>query len=193
MDTANQLSKRTIGARTLAAASIVSALLMGAGAAPASAEADEYSVIATFEGKEIALADGWGEAGACVSDADGTRCYRTEAEMDEREGLSINPEPHRPAGEYVALSSCSSSLRLYQNPGFGGSVLHFSTQYTYINLWGYGFNNVTSSYRVGACASYLYDGSSGGAPTYPGSTSAYTSASSMVSGWDNRISSVYIN
>ena len=105
MDTANQLSKRTIGARTLAAASIVSALLMGAGAAPASAEADEYSVIATFEGKEIALADGWGEAGACVSDADGTRCYRTEAEMDEREGLSIERDPESWTRGYARFGS----------------------------------------------------------------------------------------
>jgi hypothetical protein len=178
------------GTRTFAAVAATAILMFGAAAAPASAEPDELSVIATFEGERIALADGWGQAGACVVDVDGTRCYRTEAEMDEREGLSI--ERQRRSGEFFAASTCSSSLRLYQNAGFGGSVLHFSTQHTYINLWGYGFNNVTSSYRVGACTSYLYDGSNGGAPIYPGSTSPYSSASSMVSGWDNRISSLYV-
>jgi hypothetical protein len=81
---------------------------------------------------------------------------------------------------------------LYRSTSYGGAVLQLTTRYTYINLSGYGFDNDTSSYRVGACAAYFYDGTNGGGSVYPGSTGAGVSASSMVSGWDNRISSVYI-
>lgn len=62
----------------------------------------------------------------------------------------------------------------------------------YIGLSGYGFDNVTSSYQVGGCAATFYD-TAGGTGTYPGSTGAGASASSMVSGWDNRISSIRIS
>jgi hypothetical protein len=62
----------------------------------------------------------------------------------------------------------------------------------YINLSTYGFDNDTSSYKVGACASYFYDGAGGGTPLYPGTTTANSSATSMLTGWDNRVSSVYI-
>lgn len=166
---------------------LAGALVTG-GIAHASVAEAEPSVTATFEGATLSLADGWGDAKACASDGRSTRCYRSEAEMEEAEGLSAAGE----VPEMTLLSSCSSSLRLYTGSGFGGSVLYLSTQYTFINLSPYGFSNVVSSYRVGACASYFYDGSSGGLPIYPGTTSAYASASTMLSGWDNRISSVYI-
>lgn len=142
----------------------------------------ETSVTAAFEGRPIRLADGWGEATACTSDGLSARCYRTEAEMDDAENL--------PQG---LLAACSTSLRLYRSTSFGGGVLQLTSQYAYINLSAYGFDNDTSSYRVGACSSYFYDASSGGSPLYPGSTSGGASASTMVSGWDNRVSSVYIN
>jgi hypothetical protein len=54
-------------------------------------------------------------------------------------------------------------------------------------------DNVTSSYVVGACAATFYDGAGGGAPVYPGGTGAFASSSVMTSGWDNRVSSVYIS
>jgi hypothetical protein len=94
--------------------------------------------------------------------------------------------------EITPLAACSSSLRLYRSTSYGGAVLQLTTRNTYINLSGYGFDNDTSSYKVGACSAGFYDGSGGGAPTYPGSTGANASATSMVSGWDNRVSSVYI-
>lgn len=72
-------------------------------------------------------------------------------------------------------------------------MLSLSTRYTAINLAPYGFDNVTSSYKVGACRSGFYDGSSGGGSIYPGSTGAGAQAASMASGWDNRVSSVVIN
>ena len=142
------------------------------------------AVIAAFDGGWIDLTKGWGEATACSSDGASTVCFHTEAEMDQTMNASLRgPMP---------LASCSSSLRLYRSTGFAGGVLSLTTQNTYINLSAYGFDNDTSSYRVGACASYFYDGTNGSGSLYPGATGAGASASSMVSGWDNRISSVYI-
>jgi hypothetical protein len=63
---------------------------------------------------------------------------------------------------------------------------------TYINLSTYGFDNITSSYQVGACGSTFYDGASGVAPTYPGPTGANAASATMLTSWDNRVSSVYI-
>lgn len=142
------------------------------------------TVIASFDGGWIDLTRGWGDATACWSDGESTASFRTEAEMDRTMNSSLSGP--------VPLASCSSSLRLYRSSGFAGGVLSLTTQNTYINLSAYGFDNDTSSYRVGACASYFYDGTNGGGSLYPGSTGAGVSASSMVSGWDNRISSVYI-
>lgn len=97
------------------------------------------------------------------------------------------------SGGPVPLASCSSSLRLYRSTGYAGGVLNLSTRNTSINLSAYGFDNDTSSYKVGACAATFYDGAGGGPPVYPGSTGAGASASTMASGWDNRIGSVYIS
>ncbi len=154
--------------------------------APSVSAADSGGVLATFEGTTINLQDGWGAAQACTSDGTVTTCYRSEAAMDRATAV-----PARSI-EITPLAACASSLRLYRSTSYGGSVLQLTTRYTYINLSGYGFDNDTSSYKVGACSAGFYDGSSGGAPTYPGSTGANASAASMVSGWDNRVSSVYI-
>jgi hypothetical protein len=143
------------------------------------------AVIASFAGGRIDLTKGWGDATACWSDGASTACFRTEAEMDRTMNASLTIS-------VVPLASCSSSLRLYRSTAFAGGVLSLTTQNTYINLSAYGFDNDTSSYRVGACAAAFYDGANGGAPVYPGATGAGASASSMVAGWDNRISSVYI-
>lgn len=154
-------------------------------AAHASSDPDG-GVIALFDGRWIELSEGWGEARACTSDGVTTICYRSEAEMDQ--ALDT------PALLYsVALfASCSSSLRLYRSTSYGGAVLQLTTRYTFINLSGYGFDNDTSSYRVGACAAYFYDGANGSGTVYPGPTGANASAASMLAGWDNRVSSVYI-
>ena|SRR6478752_213889 len=153
----------------------------------ATAEETVDSVVATFEGDLIALADGWGEATACTSDDSGTRCYRTETEMDESESPG-----QRARGDVSPLAVCSTSLRLYSATSFGGSVLQLSTRSSYLNLSSYGFDNTTSSYQIGACSALFFDGANGGAPTYPGATGAGASATSMSAGWDNRVSSVFI-
>lgn len=53
----------------------------------------------------------------------------------------------------------------------------------------YSFANRTSSYQIGNCSSVFRDSS---AVAYSGNTSAGASASSMLSGWNNRVSIVYI-
>ena len=47
-------------------------------------------------------------------------------------------------------------------------------------------------YRAEWFEVWFYDGASGGTPLYPGTTTANSSATSMLAGWDNRVSSVYI-
>ena len=94
-------------------------------------------------------------------------------------------------GETILLS-CSTSLRLYKNTSFGGTVLALSQRGIGIPLASYGFDNVTSSYKIGACSSTFFDGAIG-STTYPGNTSAGAQATSMLSGWDNRVSTVYIS
>ena len=94
----------------------------------------------------------------------------------------------------MPFSTCSTGLKLYADANFSGTVLSFVTRFLIQNLSTYGFDNQTSSFIVGACSATLYDGSSGGAPTYPGSTGPGASASSLLfAGWDNRISSIYIS
>jgi hypothetical protein len=167
------------------AGSIAVALAVVAlGVAPMAARAapPDKDVIASFEGGWLDLAHDWGPAHACYSDNVSTRCYRTKAEMDAVEGRngSVNP-----------LVSCSSPLTLYSDTEHGGNTVSLSTRGTYLALSTYGFDNVTSSYQIGACSAHFYDTSTGGT-TYPGTTTAGSSALSMVSGWDNRVSSVYI-
>lgn len=145
---------------------------------------ERQSVVASFEGGWIRLADGWSEAQACTYDGIDARCYRTEAEMDVAE------QPH--PGEAVARAACAlPTLKLYRGAGYGGNVLQISSRNVYHDLWTLGFDNDTESYKIGPCTARFYDGwpNSG---LYPGTTSAYTWSSSMSSGWANRVSSVYI-
>jgi hypothetical protein len=149
-----------------------------------------HGVIASFEGGWINLAEGWGEATACTSDGITTACYRTEAEMNAASNPVVGATARSLA--IVPLLTCASSLKLYRSTSFTGAVLQLTSRGVYTNLSTYGFDNDTSSYQVGACTSYFYDGASGGTPLYPGTTTANSSATSMLTGWDNRVSSVYI-
>ncbi len=138
---------------------------------------------ATFEGTTFDMTRGWGAATACNVTDTGTTCYRTEAEMNK----AIADAPG--AGSRVA--GCSSSLRLYDGTGHTGQVISITTLSTLISLSGYGFDNKTSSYKVGACSARLYNGI--GSSQYGGNTSAGASATSMASGWNNVISSVSLS
>lgn len=159
--------------------------------APASASADP--VPATFQGAEVDLADGWGKAGACAELGDTVECYASEVDLlDAHPDLAVDQTKAAGGGGYALLASCSSSLRLYSGTGYGGSVLYLTTRGIVHNLSSYGFDNTTSSYRVGACSSVFAAGANLGGNIYPGSTSAWSQASSMLGGWNNVVSSVYI-
>jgi len=138
--------------------------------------------LALFDGALIDLTEGWAGATACAVMTDVTECFRSEAELDEY--LSTH-------AEFLA-SSCSTALRLYTGTSFSGSTLALTARQVH-NLSSYGFDNATSSYKVGACASTLYDGTSASGTVYPGATGAGAQASAMQSGWDNRVSSARVN
>lgn len=145
-----------------------------------------HGVVADFEGRRLDLGKGWGEARACHVDDDGTSCYLTEADMVRAEGLFA-----RGGSLAAAMSTCSSDLRLYRDANWAGPVLSVSTRQVVVNLVGYGFNDVTSSFKVGACDARLYDTTTGSG-LYPGDTSANTTSGSMSSGWNDRVGSLYI-
>ena len=171
------------------------ALLTTAFLAPSQTEAAAPSrgaSIAQFEGGSIDLRIGWGEATACASDGVSTECFRTEDELDQF--LTTTETALLGAlGDLGIQSACPTVLKLFSSPSFGGSVLALSTRFAVLNLSTWSFSNVTSSYSVGACSSTFYDGANAIPPVYPGNTSAGASAASMLAGWDNRISSVYIS
>ncbi len=177
--------------RTIAAAVAVTAAITSPSVAPAGARVPEpvygqtEGVIADFEGRRINLAEGWGDAEACRSDEEGTRCYRSVTQMFNAEHLFAN------AGA-IAASTCSGDVNLYRDTSYGGTVLSLNTRSVVINLATYGFDNVTSSYKIGPCDSRFYDTTTGSG-LYPGTTTANTVAASMASGWDNRIGSIAIS
>ena len=92
----------------------------------------------------------------------------------------------------MPLADCSlPTLKLYRSSSYGGSVLQLTARLVVINLASYGFDNDTSSYKIGACSAGFYD-TTGGATQYPGNTGANVTSPSMLSGWDNRVGSVYM-
>ena len=154
---------------------------------------------AWFEGAEIDLSKSWGEATACVELGDHTECFRTEAEM-----LEAHPELGETAttdrmvasqvsSDATILATCLTGLRLYRVTSYGGIALTLTTRSIWINLSTYGYDNDTSSYKVGACSSVFRAGASGSGSTYPGNTGAGAVATAMLAGWDNVVSSVLIN
>jgi hypothetical protein len=154
---------------------------------------------AIFEQGQLDLGESWGDATACIEFDDHTECFRTEDEL-----LAAYPEYGSTGGDSGAISAalngvitpmsvCATSLRLYRSTGFTGGTLVLTTRAVVLNLSTYGFDNDTSSYKVGACASTFWAGASGSGSVYPGPTGANASASSMLSGWNNVVSSVYIS
>jgi hypothetical protein len=179
------MNHRLIRRALVAACALLAVFPLPAAAAPV--RPAPSGSLATFEGHQIDLAQGWGEATACAVTDAGTTCYRSEAEMDS---AIAPPTATTSTGGAATAAACSSSLRLYDGTSFTGTVLSLSTRGSLLTLSTYGFDNKTSSYKVGACAAVLYSGIQSG--TYPGNTAANAQATSMQSGWDNVISSVLI-
>ena len=151
------------------------------------------SVEAIFEGRPIDLATGWGEARACMlwSDVGVVECFRTETAMDKRIA-ELERGPYSKIGT-ASGSQCSGYVRLYDGTGYSGQVLYIRDRLQWINLSGYSFSNKTSSFKIGPCSTYLADGTWGGGSWYPTSGSqAWDVASVMAFGWNNRVSSIYI-
>jgi hypothetical protein len=149
--------------------------------------------VALFEGKVIDLATGWGEAQACVVLTTETpvECFRSESELLARGSGSAAALT---STAVTASSTCSSSVRLYDGVSYTGAVLYLYQRSAWINLADYGFADRTSSFKIGACSSYFADYANGGGSWYPTSaTQAWDVASSMASGWNNRVSSIYIS
>ncbi|MEP7114467.1 MAG: hypothetical protein ABI862_14470 [Ilumatobacteraceae bacterium] len=128
-------------------------------------------VLATFEGRTIDLSQSWGEARACNIASTGAACYRSEAQMDDALDAMLGT---------VVTATCSTSVRLYDGTSFGGTVVNISTTGALVSLSTVGFDNLTSSYKIGACAAKLYSGI--GTGLYPGNTAANSQATAMVSG-----------
>ncbi len=173
--------------------------LMALSVSGASASAPEERVVkgeagddstASFDGREINLAKGWEDARACLVDpgiSTTTECFASEAELEAFVAKAGGSRAE------AASSSCSSYVRLYDGMSYTGSSLWLSTRWSWINLSTYGFNQRTSSFKIGACSAYFADYSNGGGAWYPTwRTQAYDVGSSMTSGWNNDVSSIYI-
>lgn len=148
----------------------------GAGSTPPSPS------IATFEGKQIDLSKGWGDAQAClVYRAAGlVECFRDRVSLDAREQqLDAQISTDSVA---TASTTCSTPLRLFADAGYGGRELDFYDRGYWQNLSTWSFDNQLSSYKTGACAVYLADSTNGDGSWYPGTTSANHGESSMLSG-----------
>lgn len=149
---------------------------------------------AEFEGRILDLAISWGEATACVVLDKGqpAQCYRTEAELNRAHPYLVTTRRGAlsAAVEGLAAVACSSSLRLYSGTIYSGSLLAITQRGSIENLSIYGFDNITSSYKVGACSASFYSLANAGGTSF--ASSANTWASSMPAGWDNILSSIYI-
>jgi hypothetical protein len=148
--------------------------------------------LATYRGRTIDLRQGWGSARACHTDDQfRTTCFDSEREMDEFIGASDSAAPS--GLRRSALATCSSNVRLYDAISYGSLVVSTGARLVVINLSSWGFDNATTSYRIGACSATFWDGANAGGAVYPGNTSAGAQFPNMVTGWNNTISSIYIS
>jgi hypothetical protein len=127
-------------------------------------------------------------------------CFDDEQELEQRvaqvQGSQPGPTAEMRVGAPVAAASssgCGSFLKLYDYAYYGGSSVWLSTRLLWHNLSNYGFNQRTSSFKIGACSAYFADWAWGGGAWYPTYlTQAYDVGPTMRSGWNNDVSSVYI-
>lgn len=178
-------------ATAVAIAAFLVAVVPGSGLAEGIASPPSQPTVAWFEGAQIDLSKGWGEARACfVARSLGlVECFPDQAGLLARESqlqaqIAASPD--------LAASTCSSPLRLYANTSYGGREVDFYDRGYWQNLSNWSFDNQTSSYKVGVCGVYLADYANGGGSWYPGNTSPGYNSATMLSGWNDRISSIYI-
>jgi hypothetical protein len=90
-------------------------------------------------------------------------------------------------------ANCSTPLKLRDGPNQSGTTVSVSVRGLWVNLSDVGFNNRTSSYTVGACAVELAAQANGGGNHYTRCLYAGCVENTMLPGWDNVISSVYLH
>jgi hypothetical protein len=95
--------------------------------------------------------------------------------------------------DLVPLVNCSTPLRLWDGTYETGAMVSIYARGVWVNLNIVNFGDKTSSYIVGSCSVELADGQNGSGSRYPYCLSAGCVENVMASGWDNRISSVYLH
>lgn len=168
---------------------------------PQSPQTETPPIIADFEGRKIDLAKDWGAARACLVWRQGgvVECFRTNQALDARE-QQLSPQRQQPkqagtgaaSGTAAASFSCSSSLNLYEHSWYGGRRVSYWDRGFWQNLSGAGFDNKMSSYVTGGCYAHLAENAWGGGWWYPGYTGPYYGEGWLSAGWDNRVSSIYL-
>jgi len=162
----------------------------------------DAGTVAVYNDRIIDVAKDWEGAGACLvwpEAINAPECFDTERQMDRRiaelEKLTGNSASTAVGGggPEAAGTSCSGYLRLYDGTSYTGAVLYLRGRYQWFDLASFNFNQRTSSFKIGPCSAYFADYAAGGGAWYPTSqTQAYDVAATMVSGWNNDVSSVYI-
>jgi len=90
-------------------------------------------------------------------------------------------------------STCSTPLRLYDGTNLTGASVAISERFVWVNLSTLGFDNRTSSFKVGACAIDMASAANGGGALYETCLTAGCEEDTMDLGWNNVISSVYLH
>jgi hypothetical protein len=96
-------------------------------------------------------------------------------------------------GAAAPNATCSTPLKLHNGTWQTGTTVSVSTRGVWINLSDVLFDNRTSSYTVGACAVDLAAQSSGSGNHYTRCLNSGFVENTMLAGWDNVISSVYLH
>lgn len=157
------------------------------------AQATGTSTTAHFEGKTIDLSKDWGAAKACNVQRGVIDCFRTAKESDTKAAQQA-----KTASPSTAQGYCSTPLRLYEHANFNsspypqGRILSFYDSGYWQNLGDYGFNDQTSSYRTGNCAtSFAKDNDGRGSNPSPVYVGAWKSDGYMGNGsWNDLVSSI---
>lgn len=157
---------------------------------------------AVYGDRQIDMSRDWEGAGACLvwpEAIEVPECFETEEQMNRRIAeleKMTGDTPRATAvggGQTASGTSCSGDVSLYDGTSYTGAALHIRSRYQWFNLASFNFDQRTSSFKIGPCSAYLADLAAGGGAWYPTSqTEAYDVAPTMVSGWNNDVSSIYI-
>jgi hypothetical protein len=146
-------------------------------------EPRQMVALARFEGRWVDLSTGWGPARDClVYPGRATECFRTQKALEIHESSLRVPD-----------ISCSNPLTLHNGTYQTGTTVYIYSRGLWINLSDVGFNNMTSSYTVGACSAELAAGSGGSGAHYSRCLYAGCVENVMATGWNNVVSSVYLH